>query len=89
MTARSITIDSAGRLVVPKPLRDAAGLRPGLELSIRLREGRLEIEPAPRDVRLERRGRVLVAEAKEPGDELTREAVARALDAVRSRGADG
>jgi AbrB family looped-hinge helix DNA binding protein len=88
MTTKAITIDSAGRLVVPKPLREEAGLRPGVELTIRLREGRLEIEPAPREVRLERRGRVLVAEAKEPGDELTRATVARTLDEVRHRATD-
>jgi len=37
------TIDAAGRLVVPKPLRDQLGLAPGTELELRAIDGRLEI----------------------------------------------
>ena len=47
------TIDGAGRLVVPKALRDALGLRAGDEVSVEVRDGRLEIEPAPVAMRLE------------------------------------
>ncbi len=47
------TIDGAGRLVVPKALRDALGLRAGDEVFVRVRDGRLEIEPAPVAMRLE------------------------------------
>ena len=32
------TIDRAGRVVIPKPLRESAGLRPGTELSVEYRE---------------------------------------------------
>jgi AbrB family looped-hinge helix DNA binding protein len=38
------TIDRAGRVVIPKPIRDAAGLKPGAALSIEYRDGRIEIE---------------------------------------------
>lgn len=55
------TIDTAGRLVVPKPLRDALGLRGGETLEISLADGRLEIDVPPLQVRLEDRGRGLVA----------------------------
>jgi AbrB family looped-hinge helix DNA binding protein len=37
------TIDGAGRLVVPKPLRDELGLAPGTEVEIEATDGRLEV----------------------------------------------
>lgn len=37
------TIDVAGRLVVPKPLRDELGLSPGTELELEAVDGRLEV----------------------------------------------
>ncbi|HEX6030547.1 MAG TPA: AbrB/MazE/SpoVT family DNA-binding domain-containing protein [Tepidiformaceae bacterium] len=55
------TIDAAGRVVIPKKIREAAGLRPGTPLEIDYADGRIEIEPSYRDVRLERRGHFLVA----------------------------
>lgn len=38
------TIDKAGRIVVPKRLRDALGMTPGTELEILAVDDRLEIE---------------------------------------------
>lgn len=40
-------IDRAGRVVVPKSLRDELGLIPGCELEIRAQDGTLVIEPLP------------------------------------------
>jgi AbrB family looped-hinge helix DNA binding protein len=37
------TIDSAGRLVVPKPLRDELGFAAGTELEVDAVDGRLEV----------------------------------------------
>jgi AbrB family looped-hinge helix DNA binding protein len=37
------TIDAAGRLVVPKPLREQLGFAPGTELELRAVEDRLEV----------------------------------------------
>jgi AbrB family looped-hinge helix DNA binding protein len=37
------TIDSAGRLVVPKPLRDQLGFASGLELELTVVDGHLEV----------------------------------------------
>ena len=49
------TIDAAGRIVVPKPLRDELGVHPGQILELEVRDGRLEVEIAPIEMRLERR----------------------------------
>jgi len=49
------TIDAAGRIVVPKPLRDELGVKPGQVLDLVVRDGRLQVEIAPVEMRLERR----------------------------------
>lgn len=41
------TIDKAGRLVIPKPVRDAMGLKPGVPLDITYADGKIAIEYAP------------------------------------------
>ena len=56
------TIGRAGRLVIPKAVREETSLEPGMPLEVRRRDGRVEIEPLP--VRLVRRGRFLVAEPR-------------------------
>jgi AbrB family looped-hinge helix DNA binding protein len=57
------TIDRAGRVVIPKAIREAAGLKPGASLKIKYRNGRVEIEPESPKMRLVRKGSVLVASA--------------------------
>jgi AbrB family looped-hinge helix DNA binding protein len=47
-----VTIDAAGRLVVPKPLRERLGLVPGVELEMEAVDGHLEVS-VPSRVRLE------------------------------------
>ncbi|MBI3918963.1 MAG: AbrB/MazE/SpoVT family DNA-binding domain-containing protein [Betaproteobacteria bacterium] len=69
------TIDGAGRLVIPKEIRREARLVPGAPLEVRWRDGRIEIEPAPAPVRLERRGRLLVAVPRKKLPKLTQETV--------------
>jgi AbrB family looped-hinge helix DNA binding protein len=80
------TIDRAGRLVVPKKIRDAAGIVPGSELTIRVADGRIEIEPAPLEVRLVKRGSLTVAVPRNRVPPLTPEAVGQTLDRLRRRG---
>jgi AbrB family looped-hinge helix DNA binding protein len=69
------TMDSAGRLVIPKEIRQQAEIRPGMPLEIRLREGHIEIEPAPLDIAVRRRGRLAVAVPLKPVPPLTAETV--------------
>ncbi len=80
------TIDRAGRLVVPKRIREEAGISPGSELTIRVADGRIEIEPAPLEVRLVKRGRLTVAVPRKRVSPLTDETVGRTLDQLRRRG---
>jgi AbrB family looped-hinge helix DNA binding protein len=46
------TIDAAGRLVVPKPLREQLGFAAGVELEMEAVDGRLEVS-VPSRVRVE------------------------------------
>lgn len=80
------TIDRAGRLVLPKKIREAAGIRPGSELTIRVADGRIEIEPAPLEVRLVKRGSLTVAVPRKRVPPLTTEEVGQTLDRLRRRG---
>jgi AbrB family looped-hinge helix DNA binding protein len=54
-------MDAAGRLVIPREIRREAALEPGMPLDVRMRDGVIEIEPQPLEVRLKRKGRLLVA----------------------------
>lgn len=46
------TIDSAGRVVVPKAVREAMGLTAGREVDVVFTDGRIEIELAPANVQI-------------------------------------
>ena len=61
------TIDAAGRIVVPKSLRDQLGFSPGTELEVDAVDGRLEVA-VPSRVRVEEgpQGARFVADAAEP-----------------------
>lgn len=78
-----VTIDRAGRVVVPKALRDVLGLEGGEELDIAVREGRLELQPVPTVMRLERRGRGLVAVPDHPLPQLDADRVRAVTETVR------
>jgi AbrB family looped-hinge helix DNA binding protein len=80
-----ITIDAAGRLVVPKSIRDAAGLVPGSPLSITFRDGRIVIEPAPIAVEIVDRGGFTIAEPVAPVDALEHDTVRDVRDGLRTR----
>jgi AbrB family looped-hinge helix DNA binding protein len=73
--ATTITIDRAGRLVIPKEIRDEAGIEPGMALRVALPRGCIEIEPRRRPIRIVKKGRLQVAESVETGEPLTRAVV--------------
>jgi len=77
------TIDAAGRLVVPKALRHALGLKPGQALEIRAGDGRLEIDIAPTPMRLKKRGKGVVAIPEGELPALTADQVRETLERVR------
>jgi AbrB family looped-hinge helix DNA binding protein len=76
-------IDSAGRVVIPKPLRDALGLTAGQPLEITERDGRLEIAPAPTPMRLVDEGDGVVAVPDTEVPVLTADLVRETLERIR------
>lgn len=76
-------IDSAGRVVIPKSLRDALGLTAGQALEIAERDGRLEIVPAPTPMRLVDEGDGVVAVADVDMPVLTADLVRDTLEHTR------
>jgi len=84
--AMQTTIDSAGRLVLPKAVRDEAGISPGMSLKITVQEGRIEIEPVPREVRIVQRGLLKIAVPVGESSPLTEETVQRVRREIREHG---
>jgi AbrB family looped-hinge helix DNA binding protein len=80
------TMDAAGRLVIPREIRREAGLEPDTPLDVRWRDGVIEIEPQPLAVKLERRGRLVVATPRRKVHPLTSGAVERTRRTVRRAG---
>ena len=73
-------VDSVGRIVVPKPLREALGLAPGTPVDISLYGAGLQLIPAGRTARLVEVDGSLVAESETV---VTDEDVFALLDAGR------
>jgi AbrB family looped-hinge helix DNA binding protein len=65
----TITIDAAGRFVLPKSIRDRLHLRAGSKLRADIVADRIELTPEPDDdVRIERRGERMVIVGGPPFD---------------------
>jgi AbrB family looped-hinge helix DNA binding protein len=77
----ALIVEAAGRVVVPKALRERLGLAGGRALEIREREGRLEIEPAPMALVRRRGARVAVPARRLPT--LTDDIVRDTLEKTR------
>ena len=79
----SSTIDDAGRLVIPKQIRDAAGLTGGTGVEFRLRDDRvIELRPRSVRVRVEERGGVHVAVPDDDVPTMSKSIVDRTTGAV-------
>ena len=81
--AMRTTIDLAGRIVVPKSLREALHLKAGQPLEIRVGDGRIEIEVATTPMALQKRGKDIFAVPEVEMPKLTAEDVRDALERVR------
>ena len=68
---------------MPKPLRQALGLKAGQPLEIRAGDGRLEIEIAPTPMHLKKRGKGVVAVPDVELPALTAQQVRDTLERVR------
>lgn len=77
------TIDRAGRIVVPKALRDGLGLSGGEDLEITVRDGAIVIEPRAARVTLAETPQGLVATPAEDLPPLTDDIVRATVERVR------
>jgi len=77
------TIDRAGRVVIPKSVREQAGLEAGAEVEVEFRDGRVEIEPSTVAMRLVKRARGATIEAETEMPPLTSAEVRGVLEHVR------
>lgn len=77
------TLDAAGRVVLPKALRQALGLKAGQQLEIRAGDGRLEIEIAATPMKLKKRGKGVVAVPQVELPPLSAEQVRETLERIR------
>jgi AbrB family looped-hinge helix DNA binding protein len=79
------TIDSGGRVVIPKRVRDVAGLQPGVEVTVEYSDGKIQIEPVARPVKMVRKGSFFVLRVPRGTPPLTVEKVNEILERVRNR----
>ena len=77
------TIDRAGRIVVPKPLRDELGVQPAQVLELQVRDGHLQVDVVPVEMRLEGRRNGPVPVPAEELPTLTAEQVRQTLESTR------
>jgi AbrB family looped-hinge helix DNA binding protein len=57
-------VTDKGQVTIPKPIRDAAGIRPGTEVTFSLEGGRIVLTPVASHVREDRRAELRAAAAR-------------------------
>jgi AbrB family looped-hinge helix DNA binding protein len=77
----TVTIDKAGRLVLPKPIRDALHLKPGSSLEVEQREDEVVLRPPQPEAQLVKKMGMWVL--RTPGVVITPEMVEDTLREVR------
>jgi AbrB family looped-hinge helix DNA binding protein len=77
------TIDGAGRLVVPKQIRDRLGLLAGSKVEVIEQGGVVEIRPVMGEIQVVQTAEGPVAVPTGPGPVLTDEVVRETLERVR------
>ena len=77
------TIDGAGRVVVPKSIRERLQLGGGTEVDIEERDGVVEIRAAAADIEIVATPEGPVAASRGPGPVLTDEVVRQTLERLR------
>jgi bifunctional DNA-binding transcriptional regulator/antitoxin component of YhaV-PrlF toxin-antitoxin module len=81
-------IDASGRVLIPKKVREQAAFPIGSALTARYLDGSIVLEPAPMEIRIERRGSFRVAVPLTPVEPMDEAVVDSTLGQLRSeRGA--
>lgn len=70
-----ITVDAAGRVVIPKQVRDRLHIKPGSTLELDETGGHVELRPVGREVWVDRSGVRPVARTTQDAPRLTGDAV--------------
>ena len=78
-----VTIDRAGRIVVPKPVREDLALQPGSELELEVDNGDIRLSSTHEPPRIVEGPHGPVVETA--GAPVTQQQVRAAIDAVRDR----
>ena len=84
MKGETIQMDKAGRVVLPKPLRDAFNLLPGDKLRLSVEGNSFRLEPTDAAGKLVKKGSVLVFEGAF-GEPVTTEMVKKLIEQDRER----
>jgi len=79
------TIDGAGRVVIPAPIRERAGLSPGSQLEVTWDELGVRLERVAAGPRLVKVGRRLVARPSVPMDDRPAIDIAALVEEERNR----
>ena len=78
----TLTLDKAGRIVLPKPLREELQLSPGDSLEVESSEERIVLRPARGRGQMKKEGGVWVFDS---GQALSAEAVRKTMRKVRDQ----